>query len=245
MRTQTSKERGLPEKILFLSKTVEGLIRPYREIQSILEQEGYGKVSLGTICYHLGEGQKEKTTSINKKRQEGICSKVHGFIYDKRKPYKPFVYKTGEIRKKARGFTYGSKVLRKKANYQTNKNALKHPSQKVWVYIGKVFPGIKSEKDHVQAVNQWTGKPDYTDDGKPLMFPYMRCKIDGEIYNAKSSDVQADHIDGDRLNNDIENFSFTHGGCNYIKGQMSYKQLYEKICKIKTNLEKYRKYWDR
>ena len=86
MRTQTSKERGLPEKILFLRKTSEGSKRPYRNIQSILEQEGYGKVSLGTICYHLGKGQKEKTISINKKRQEGICSKVHGFIYDKRKP---------------------------------------------------------------------------------------------------------------------------------------------------------------
>ena len=74
MRTQTSKERGLPEKILFLSKTAEGLNRPYRNIQSILEQEGYGKVSLGTICYHLGKGQKEKTININKK-QDNITFK--------------------------------------------------------------------------------------------------------------------------------------------------------------------------
>ena len=243
MRTQTSVERGLPEKILFLRKTSEGSKRSYRNIQLILEQEGYGKVSLGTICYHLGKGQKEKTISINKKRQEGICSKVHGFIYDKRKPYKPFVYKIGEIRKKARGFTYGAKALRKKATYQTNKNALKHPSQKVWVYIGKVFPGIKSEKDTAQAINQWTGKPD-TENGKPLMFPYMRCKISGDIYNAKGSDIQADHIDGDRLNNHISNFSFVHSVCNYMKGQMSYKQLYEKICKIKTNLERYKELWN-
>ncbi len=76
------------------------------------------------------------------------------------------------------------------------------------------------------------------------MFPYMRCKIDGEIYNAKGSDVQAYHIDGDRLNNDIGNFSFTHGDCNYIKGQMIYRELYEKICKIKTNLEKYKELWN-
>ena len=243
MRTQTSKERGLPEKILFLSKTLEGFKRPYRNIQSILKQEGYGKVSLGTICYNLCKGQKEKTININKKRQEGICSKVHGFIYDKRKPYKPFVYKIGEIRKKARGFTYGAKILRKKATYQTNKNALKHPNQKVWVYIGKVFPGVKSEKDSAQAVNQWTGKPD-AEDGKPLMFPHMRCKIDGEIYNAKGSNVQADHIDGDRLNNHVDNFSFISGVCNMMKGQMSYKQLYEKICKIKTNLERYKELWN-
>jgi len=243
VRTQTSVERGLPEKILFLRKTSEGSKRPYRNIQSILEQEGYGKVSLGTICYHLGEGQKEKTTRINKKRQEGICSKVHGFIYDKRKPYKPFVYKIGEIRKKARGFTYGAKILRKKATYQTNKNALKHPNQKVWAYIGKVFPGIKSEKDTAQAINQWTRELD-TENGKPLLFPYMRCKIDGEIYNAKGNNIHADHIDGDRLNNHLDNFSFISGVCNIMKGQMSYKQLYEKICKIKTNLERYKELWN-
>ena len=120
---------------------------------------------------------------------------------------------------------------------------LKHPNQKVWAYIGRVFPGIKSEKDTLQAVNQWTGDLDQHE-GKPLMFPYMRCKISGEIYNAKGSDVQADHIDGDRLNNHIDNFSFVHSVCNYMKGQMSYKQLYEKICKIKTNLEKYKEFWN-
>ena len=244
MRTQTSKERGLPEKILFLRKTAEGVIRSYREIRLILKREGYGDVSKSTISYHLGEGQKEKTLSRQAKRKEGICGKVHAFIYTPRKPYNAKAYTLGPIRKKARGFVYGVHALSKKASYQDNKQTLKHPNQKVWAYIGKVFPGIQSEKDNVQAVNQWTGKPDYTDDGKPLMFPYMRCKIDGEIYNAKGSDVQADHIDGDRLNNDIGNFSFTHGDCNYIKGQMIYRELYEKICKIKTNLEKYKELWN-
>ena len=171
MRTQTSKERGLPEKILFLRETEPR--RSYRKIKAILEQEGYGSVSLGTISYHLGKGQKEKTIETNRKRQEGICSKVHGFIYDERKPYQKPVYKIGPIRKKARGFTYGAKALRKKATYKVNKNALKHPNRKVWDYIGKVFPGIKSEKDKVQAVNQWTGELDY-ENGKPLLFPYMR-----------------------------------------------------------------------
>ena len=72
MRTQTSKERGLPEKILFLRKTSEGLKRPYRNIQSILKQEGYGKVSLGTICYHLGKGQKEKAKLRSKKSKKKL-----------------------------------------------------------------------------------------------------------------------------------------------------------------------------
>ena len=63
-----------------------------------------------------------------------------------------------------------------------NKASLKHPHQKVWTYIGKVFPGIKSEKEPIHAVNQWTGELDY-EDGKPVLFPYMRCKLNGEIYN--------------------------------------------------------------
>ena len=234
MRTYTSKNRGVKEKILDLRQ--EG-----HSYDSIVKEV---KVSKSTVSYHLGEGQKEKTLGRQAKRKEGVCGKVHAFIYNPRKPYNAKIYKLGPIRKKARGFVYGVHILSRRASYEDNKKKLKHPNQKVWAYIGKVFPGIKSEKDNVQAVNQWTGKPDYTDEGKPLMFPYMRCKISGEIYNAKGSDVQADHIDGDRLNNHIDNFSFVHSVCNYMKGQMSYKQLYEKICKIKTNLEKYKEFWN-
>ena len=243
MRTNTSKKRGLVEKIFSLKQTKEGFNRPYRTIIALLQESGYGNVSLGTISYHLGKGQKEKTIETNRKRQEGICSKVRGFIYDKRQPYREPAYKIGPIRKKARGFTYGAKALRKKATYKVNKNALKHPNRKVWDYIGKVFPGIKSEKDKVQAVNQWTGELDY-EDGKPLLFPYMRCKLSGDIYNAKGSDVHADHIDGDRLNNSIENFSFVSGRSNVMKGRMSYKEWYKEICKIATNLERYKELWN-
>ena len=233
MRTHTSKKRGVKEKILNLRK--EG--HPY----SLISKEA--DVSKSTVSYHVGKGQKEKTLGRQAKRKEGICGKVHAFIYTPRKPYNAKPYTLGPIRKKARGFVYGVHALSKKASYRDSKNMLKHPNQKVWAYIGRVFPGIKSEKDTLQAVNQWTGDLDQHE-GKPLMFPYMRCKISGEIYNAKGSDVQADHIDGDRLNNHIGNFSFVHSVCNYMKGQMSYKQLYEKICKIKTNLEKYKEFWN-
>jgi len=235
MRTNASLQSRKKERIIEL----RSLNYTYRKIQ-----EAIPGLSKGSISYHCGEGQKEKTREVNRKRQEGICSKVHGFIYDQRKPYKPPVYKLREMRKKARGFTYGAKSLRKKATYKANKDMLKHPIQKVWVYIGKVFPGIKSEKEPIPSVNQWTGEPDF-ENGKQLVFPYMRCKLSGEIYNAKGSDVHADHIDGDRLNNHIDNFSFVSGVCNYMKGQMTYKKFYQMICKIKTNLEKYEKYWNR
>jgi len=235
MRTNASLQSRKKERILKL----RSLNYTYREIQ-----EAIPGLSKGSISYHCGEGQKEKSREVNRKRQEGICSKVHGFIYDKRKPYKPPIYKLGEIRKKARGFIYGVHVRSKKATYKANKDMLKHPIQRVWTYIGKVFPGIKSEKEPIPAVNQWTGEPDF-EDGKPLVYPYMRCKLCGEVRNAKGNDVHADHIDGDRLNNHIDNFSFVHGDCNYMKGQKIYKQFYEKICKIKTNLEKYIKYWNK
>jgi len=233
MRTNASLQSRKKEKILEL----RSLNYTYRKIQ-----EAIPGLSKGSISYHCGEGQKEKSREINRKRQEGICSKVHGFIYDQRKPYKPPIYKLVEIRKKARGFTYGAKSLRKNATYKANKDMLKHPIQRVWVYIGKVFPGIKSEKESIPAVNQWTGEPDF-ENGKQLMFPYMRCKLSGEVRNAKGSDVHSDHIDGDRHNNHIDNFSFVSGVCNYMKGRMTYKELYFMICKIKTNLEKYEKYW--
>ena len=197
-RTQVSIERGIGDKVTILRQQGKN----YREISKKLD------ISKGTVSYHLGKGQKEKTKESNRKRQQGICSKVHGFIYDKRKPYKPPIYKLGEIRKKARGFTYGSKAFRRKATYKVNKGMLKHPIQKVWTYIGKIFPGIKSEKEPIPAVNQWTGEPDF-EGGKQLVFPYMRCKLSGDIYNAKGSDVHADHIDGDRLNNHIDNFSIS------------------------------------
>ena len=234
MRTNTSKKRGVKEKIL-------NLRQKGHSYDSIIKE---ADVSKGTVSYHCGVGQKEKTINRMMKRKEGICGKVHGFVYNSRKPYQAIVYKLGPIRKKARGFIHGPRKRTAGITYQMMKSKLKHPNQKVWAYIGKVFPGIKSEKDNVQAVNQWTGKPDYTDDGKPLAFPYMRCKISGDIYDSKGSDVQADHIDGDRLNNHISNFSFVHSVCNYMKGQMSYKQLYEKICKIKTNLERYKELWN-
>ena len=239
MRTNTSKKRGLVEKIFSLKQTEEGFSRPYRTIIALLQESGYGNVSLGTISYHLGKGQKEKTIETNRKRQEGICSKVHGFIYDKRKPYQKSVHKIGPLRKKARGFVNGPR----RGNYKMNKALLKHPHQKVWTYIGKVFPGIKSEKEPIHAVNQWTGELDY-EDGKPVLFPYMRCKLNGEIYNVKGSDVHADHIDSNRLNNSIENFSFVLGTCNVMKAQMNYKQLYAMVCKIKTNLERNKKFWN-
>ena len=228
MRTNLSVKEGKPERMFELRK--KGYT--YDEIRA---QTGYSK---GSMSYHLGEGQKEKTKIRLQKLRKGICRKVASFIYDRR-PYSESIYSLSPIRKKARGFIYGSK----RGNYKMNKSKLKHPLKKIWTYLDKIWPGIKSEKESIHAVNQWTGKLDYEKE-KPVRFPEMRCKFSGNIYNAKGSNIHSDHIDGNRLNNSIENFSFILGIINMMKGQMNNKQFYDAVCKIKKNMEQYREKWD-
>ena len=67
-----------------------------------------------------------------------------------------------------------------------NQLKLKHPILKVWTYLGKIWPGIRSENESIPAVNQWTGELDY-EDGKPIVFPNMRCKLSGNIIMLKEA----------------------------------------------------------
>ena len=69
----------------------------------IKKETGYGK---GAISYHCGEGQKEKQFERCERQRKGFKRKVWGFIYGQRKPKKPFVYGTTEIRKKGREFFF-------------------------------------------------------------------------------------------------------------------------------------------
>ena len=228
MRTNLSVKEGKPERILELRKRGYS----YNEIKA---KTGYSK---GTISYHVGEGQKEKTKTRTEKFREGICRKVAAFIYDRR-PYSESIYSLSPIRKKAKGFVYGYR----KGAYKMNQSKLKYPFKKVWTYLNKIWPGIRSEKESIHAVNQWTGELDY-EKGEPVCFPNMRCKLSGNIYNAKGNNIHSDHIDGDRLNNSIENFSFIFGLINTMKCRLNYKQFYYGICKIKKNMEQYREFWD-
>ena len=210
MRTNLSIREGKSEKILELRK------KGY-SYDKIKKETGFSK---GSMSYHLGKNQKEKSRIRVQKFRKGICRKVASFIYDRR-PYSESIYSLSPIRKKARGFVNGPR----RGNYKMNKSKLKHPVKKIWTYLGKIWPGVKSEKEPIQAVNQWTGELDY-EDGKPVVFPYMRCKLSGNIYNAKGSDIHADHMDGDRLNNSLNNFSFIFGLINIMKNRMTYKQFY-------------------
>jgi len=224
MRTNKSIREGKAEKIIELRNKGYS----YGKIKN---ETGYGK---GSISYHCGEGQKEKSRIRLQRQNEGFKRKVFGFIYPSRKPKKPFIYKTTEIRKKGRTFFHTD-------NRRKYKVIIKQP--RIWQYFGKVFPGItsKTEKGEVQAVNQWTGELDYYDDGRPVMYPYARCKLTNDIHNIEGNNIHVDHADGNRMNNSIENFTFVINWANIAKGECkSYEEVKEKLTKILETIEKYK-----
>ena len=113
---------------------------------------------------------------------------------------------------------------------------------KIWQYFSKIFPGItsKTKKGEVQAVNQWTGELDYYDDGRPVMYPYARCKLTDDIYNVEGNDVHVDHEDGDRTNNAVGNFTFVIDWANVAKGEShGHKENGERMTKILNTYKKY------
>lgn len=227
MRTSKSIREGKSEKIIELGK----IGYSYGQIN---KETGYSKSS---ISYHLGEGQKEKAKKRHEKQSKGFKRKVFGFIYSSRKPKKPFVHTFTHIGKKGRHFFYGD--TRRKIS-RTNM-IIKEP--KIWQYWGKVFPGITSKSKHgeVQAVNQWTGKKDYHENGEPIMYPYVRCKLTDEIVNVEDSYIQVEHEDGNNRNNSVENFSFVTRPANAAKGECrGYGETEELMNKILTTIRKYK-----
>ena len=224
MRTNRSIEEGKAERILELRK------KGY-SYDKIKNETGFSKSS---ISYHAGAGQKEKSLERLRRQNGGFKRKVWGFIYTSRKPKKPFIYKTTEIRKKGRTFFHADNRRKYKAMVKETK---------IWQYFGKVFPGItsKTKEGEVQAVNQWTGELDYYDDGRPVMYPFARCKLTNDIYNVEGNNVHVDHADGNRMNNSIENFTFVINWANIAKGECkSYGEVKEKITKILETIEKYK-----
>jgi hypothetical protein len=227
MRTNKSIREGKAEKIIELRN------KGY-SYGKIKKETGFSKSS---ISYHAGAGQKEKARERHKKRSEGFKRKVFGFIYPSRKPKKPFVHTFTHVSKKGRHFFYGDT----KRKITRADMIIKEP--KIWQYWGKVFPGITSKSRHgeVQAVNQWTGELDYYENGEPIMYPYVRCKLTDKIINVEDSYTQVEHEDGNSRNNSIENFSFVTRPANAAKGECKgYGETEELMNKILTTIRKYK-----
>jgi len=119
-----------------------------------------------------------------------------------------------------------------------NKNNLRFKGSKVWSFLEKVWPGICLQNKNVQSINQWTKKPD-TENGVPVMYPMVRCKLTDEIVDAELSNVHCDHADGDRTNNDTNNFTLTVKRFNEMKGRDSYEDFYKNCKKFVEVYEKY------
>ena len=99
----------------------------------------------------------------------------------------------------------------------------------------------EKEKDELQAVNQWTGEPDFYDDGTPIMTPYVRCKLTDEVIMARGSDVHVDHINGDRTDNSPDNWSFVKDWANAMKADAkTYDVLEERLEKVLKTIRKYK-----
>ena len=226
MRTNRSIEEGKAERILELRK------KGY-SYDKIKNETGFSKSS---ISYHAGAGQKEKSLERLRRQNGGFKRKVWGFIYTSKKPKKPFIYKTTEIRKKGREFFYGDG-----RRISINNMIVKQP--KIWKYWEKLFPGItsKTKEGEVQAVNQNTGEKDYYENGEPILYPYVRCKLTDEIVNVKGNNIHVDHADGDRMNNSIENFTIVKDWANQMKGDApGYDVMDERLDIMSNTRRKYK-----
>jgi len=233
MRNNVSVARQLKEQILHLKK--DNL--SYREMALKI---GCAK---STINYHLTEGAAEKIKSRDSRRE---WRKIWRYVYEKGKPKKEFIYKQCLLRKISRAFLYGPS----RNKIRRNRMGLKHKNTKLLDCLKLMWPaltrnGMTKENDAKQAVNQWTGKADYYPNGKPIITPYVRCKLTDEIVNVKGNDIHTEHINGDRTDNSPENFSLVRGWTNQMKHDApNYKIFFERIEKIRNTLLKYRDVWD-
>ena len=225
MRNNLSIKRQLKENVFKLRE--EG-----KSYKAIAKELGCSK---GTINYHLSEGAAEKIKSRSGRRE---WRKVWRFCYETKKDENVQPYNETLLRKKGRAFLYGRKD---KNTYRRNRMGLKCKDTKLFQCLNKIWPGMKKEKDELQAVNQLTGELDYYDDGTPIMTPYVRCKLTDEVIMAKGSDVHVDHINGDRTDNSPDNWSFVKDWANAMKADAkTYDVLEERLEKVLKTIRKYK-----
>jgi len=183
-------------------------------------------VSKGTISYHLGKGQKEKVRNRTTKYRDEVGYKFARFRQNNRKKSK---VKTGskktnmDCRIKFKGFRLSGGKMKYKAIDQYK----------------KFWPDYTQKNQSAQAINQNTNKLDFDSNGKPIMYPFIRCKYTDLIINAISTLTHIDHIDGDRHNNTLSNMAIVSRESNQAKSNMSPEQ-HKEYCE--NYLKTYNKY---
>ena len=232
MQNKVSQKRNLREAVYKYFKN--GVpIKKYREIAAEVG------CTIGMINYY--KNPTEACIKIRERSGRDEWNKVWNFIYRDRGDYEEVeeTFNT-PLRKKGRSFLYGVKKLKEGETYMSNKNKLLHKGVKIKDCLDQVWPHIQvNEKVSKQSVHPWTKQLDFYDDGRPIMSPWTRSTITGDIINAKSNLVEVDHKDGNRLNNHPSNFSFTERYANGMKNQLSYLELINKVEKIAEFLKRY------
>ena len=232
MQSKVSQKRNLREAIYKYFK--DGVpIKKYREIAAEVG------CTISMINYY--KNPTEACIKIRERSGRDEWNKVWNFIYRDRGDYEEVeeTFNT-PLRKKGRSFLYGVKRLKEGETYMSNKNKLLHKGVKIKDCLNEVWPHIQvNEKVSKQSVHPWTKQLDFYEDGRPIMSPWTRSTITGDIINAKSNLVEVDHKDGNRLNNHPSNFSFTERYANGMKNQLSYLELINKVEKIAEFLKKY------
>ena len=232
MQSKISQKRNLREAVYKYFK--DGVpIKKYREIAAEVG------CTIGMINYY--KNPTEACIKIRERSGRDEWNKVWNFIYRDRGDYEEVeeTFNT-PLRKKGRSFLYGVKRLKEGETYMSNKNKLLHKGVKIKDCLNEIWPHIQvNEKVRKQSVHPWTKQLDFYEDGRPIMSPWTRSTITGDIINAKSNLVEVDHKDGNRLNNHPSNFSFTERYANGMKNQLSYLELINKVEKIAEFLKKY------
>ena len=232
MQNNISIQRGLKEKInrYFLSN-------PYTTYRDAAKEID---CSISMITYYKDPIEARKQISARSGKIE--WPKIFRFCFEKRKPYANNEERFTSLRKKGRTFIYACSGNKKGETYMNKKEKLIHKKINIRQCLNEIWPGIEvNEKISCQSVHPWTKELDYDDKGEPIMSPYTRSTLTGEIINAKSTKTEVDHKDGNRFNNHPTNFSFTERFANAMKSDLSYEQLYENCKLVIKNYERHGK----
>lgn len=183
-------------------------------------------VSKGTISYHLGKGQKEKTRNRQKKQRSGV-----GYKFDRFR--RNYIKQSNEEN--------SSKKIHINCNlkfksFRLSGDIMKY--KKIDQYK-KFWPNYTEKNQSAQAINQNTNELDFDENGHPIIYPHIRCRYEDIIIDATSTLSHIDHIDGDKTNNALSNMAIVSGKSNMIKTNMSPEKL-KNFCE--NFLKTYNKY---
>lgn len=188
----------------------------YKHIRNLCVIE-FGKApSKGTLAYHYGEGQKQKTANRRKQLRSTdfgkFLNKVSSFKNKKSKSnYSPSLVMSplDRFRNKVKNFKRKGKKNGWKMDVQNN-----YDTRDV---IDRLWPN---------GISACGNK-----------FPFIKCYLTGELVNVTDTDTHLDHIDPTK-GNELDNIGVTQKYANQMKSDMSVDELVQMCKKIINHLER-------